>query len=623
MNGHGWQFSRVCLYQNGQTLMKKIVLAVGFCFGLCRTAFAADTLADLPEWLALGHYQKGWFGYEGTIGSDNFYVSPEGKNNPLKELEATVTLFQSDDVEKKCLFPARYMFLKKHGLVSTPFPSCAEFEQFKEDLQPAGMTLLFTDAYMNNSSSLFGHTLLRVDTARKGTQLLAHGINYGAWTQGYENSFLYAVYGLAGFYPGGYTVKPYYDIINTYNNIENRDIWEYNLNLTSEELDLFVAHIWEVGQTTTPYYFFTQNCSYMLMELFDAVRPELNLAAGFKGQTIPLDTIKAVNAREGLVKSVNYRPSRQRKIRYRIKQMNERQYDAFLDAITLDLTETQNLPEDEKADVLETAYQYVQYQYVAGDLALKDYRQKSFQLLRARNQAAAGQKFDELKEGQNPVLSHDSMMVSLGVGVQNGDVFEQLSFRPAYHLVTDRGYGFLSGAEIDFLDVSFRHYDKHDKYVLDKLNVLQLSSFSPINAVFQAMSYRIGLDVSRQINPKSEDEGYVLNGNVGGGGTVALSDHFWFYGLSSVEAAYGGFLPNNQWLGAGLAAGMIVSFEKAALQAEVKKVFATDKIGSALKWHLTADYYFSRNQALETIFTYTQNYGKNQNEVLVRLKQYF
>ncbi len=623
MNGHGWQFSRVCLYQNGQTLMKKIVLAVGFCFGLCRTAFAADTLADLPEWLALGHYQKGWFGYEGTIGSDNFYVSPEGKNNPLKELEATVTLFQSDDVEKKCLFPARYMFLKKHGLVSTPFPSCAEFEQFKEDLQPAGMTLLFTDAYMNNSSSLFGHTLLRVDTARKGTQLLAHGINYGAWTQGYENSFLYAVYGLAGFYPGGYTVKPYYDIINTYNNIENRDIWEYNLNLTSEELDLFVAHIWEVGQTTTPYYFFTQNCSYMLMELFDAVRPELNLAAGFKGQTIPLDTIKAVNAREGLVKSVNYRPSRQRKIRYRIKQMNERQYDAFLDAITLDLTETQNLPEDEKADVLETAYQYVQYQYVAGDLALKDYRQKSFQLLRARNQAAAGQKFDELKEGQNPVLSHDSMMVSLGVGVQNGDVFEQLSFRPAYHLVTDRGYGFLSGAEIDFLDVSFRHYDKHDKYVLDKLNVLQLSSFSPINAVFQAMSYRIGLDVSRQINPKSEDEGYVLNGNVGGGGTFALSDHFWFYGLSSVEAAYGGFLPNNQWFGAGLAAGMIVSFEKAALQAEVKKVFATDKIGSALKWHLTADYYFSRNQALETIFTYTQNYGKNQNEVLVRLKQYF
>ena len=92
---------------------------------------------------------------------------------------------------------------------------------------------------MNNPSSLFGHTLLRIDTARKGTQLLAHGANYGAYTDG-ENSVLFAVYGLTGGYYGGWTVKPYYDIINTYNNIENRDIWELNLDLTPQEIDMFV-----------------------------------------------------------------------------------------------------------------------------------------------------------------------------------------------------------------------------------------------------------------------------------------------------------------------------------------------------------------------------------------------
>ena len=587
----------------------------------------AQTSLDVDEaWLALGHYRPSFWSdtYTSTIDSENFFLSKDGKTSPKAELSATIELFSKPgNEEQKCLLPARYKYLKRRGVKLAEFPKCAELEKFYDDLQPSGVTLLFTDAYMNNPSSLFGHTLMRVDTKRKGTQLLAHGLNYGAFTAGQENSVLFAVWGLTGGYFGGFTVKPYYDIINTYNNIENRDIWELNLDLTPEELDFFVAHLWEIGHTQTRYYFFTQNCSYMLMETLDAVRPSLKLADDFPVQTIPLDTLKAVYSRPGLVKSINYRPSRQAKIRHRYNNMSAQEQDAYIQAIKEQDFSLPALDESEKADVLETAYQYVQYQYVAGDLALKDYRQKSFQLLRARNQAAAGQKFDELKEGQNPVLSHDSMMVSLGVGVQNGDVFEQLSFRPAYHLVTDRGYGFLSGAEIDFLDVSFRHYDKHDKYVLDKLNVLQLSSFSPIDAVFQAMSYRIGLDVSRQINPKSEDEGYVLNGNVGGGGTFALSDHFWFYGLSSVEAAYGGFLPNNQWFGAGLAAGMIVSFEKAALQAEVKKVFATDKIGSALKWHLTADYYFSRNQALETIFTYTQNYGKNQNEVLVRLKQYF
>ena len=129
--------------------------------------------------------------------------------------------------------------------------------------------------------------------------------------------------------------------------------------------------------------------------------------------------------------------------------------------------------------------------------------------------------------------------------------------------------------------------------------------------------------VSAKDKKKTEDEGYVLNGNVGGGGTFALNDHLWFYGLSSAEAAYGGFLPNNQWLGAGLAAGAIVSFAKTALQVEVKKVFATDKIGSTLKWNLRADYYLSRNRALEAVVAYTQNYGKNQTEALLRLKQYF
>lgn len=122
-------------------------------------------------------------------------------------------------------------------MTDQPFPKCAELEKFYDDLRPSGVTLLFTDAYMSNPSSLFGHTLLRIDTARKGTQLLAHGANYGAFTEGRENSVLFAVWGLTGGYYGGFTVKPYYDVINTYNNIENRDIWEYNLDFTPEELD--------------------------------------------------------------------------------------------------------------------------------------------------------------------------------------------------------------------------------------------------------------------------------------------------------------------------------------------------------------------------------------------------
>ena len=587
------------------------------------SAFAED-FAYSDKWLKMVHYQPKMFGgFEATVGSDSFYLSPYGRTNPEKELEATIALFQSNDDKTKCLFPARYELLKRNNIIDYEFPNCKDYEQFKQDLQPAGITFLFTDAYMNNSSSLFGHTLLRVDTKRKGTQLLAHGVNYGAFTNGYEGSFLYAIYGLIGAYPGGFTTKPYYDIINTYNNLENRDIWEYNLNLSQEELDLFVAHIWEVGQTLTPYYFFTQNCSYMLMEVLDAIRPDLNLAQDFKVQTIPLDTIKAVNLREGLVKSVNYRPSRQRKISHRISQMNKNQYAAFIKVVKENNSDLSSLSDEEKPDVLETAYQYVQYKYVAKELDLQEYRKKSFSILRLRNTAQSGQKFNELQDGANPTLSHDSAMILVGAGAQNGNIFEQFSIRPAYHSLTDNNKGYLKGAEINFLESVFRHYDNEDKYVLEKLNILELASFSPIDEVFQALSYKIDLNIKRLQNPKTLKEGYALKTNIASGGTYALNQNIYVYGLGSFDAAYGGFLPQNQWIGAGFGVGALAMYENFSFKTDVKKVYATTSIGSTLTFEAKINYFLNRNTAFEASFSHQNNKGKDVTENVFAVKRYF
>ena len=44
-----------------------------------------------------------------------------------------------------------------------------------------------------------------------------------------------------------------------------------------------------------------------------------------------------------------------------------------------------DLTEKERAEVLETAYQYVQYLYVAEDIELAEYRRRSFALLSARS----------------------------------------------------------------------------------------------------------------------------------------------------------------------------------------------------------------------------------------------
>ena len=593
-----------------------------FCFLLPFNVFAAD-FAESETWLALVHYQPKLFGgFEATIGSDSFYLAPDGKTNPKAELEATVNLFNGDDNKTKCLFPARYLVLKNEGLIKKDFPFCDEFEQLKTDLKPAGVTLLFTDAYMNNSSSLFGHTLFRVDTLREGTQLLAHGINYGAFTRGYENSILYAVYGLAGFYPGGLTVKPYYETVNMYNNIENRDIWEYNIDFSQDELDLFVAHIWEVGQTATPYYFLTQNCSYMLLEILDAVRPGLKLAHQFWLHAIPLDTVKAVDSR-GIVKSTHYRPSRERKIKYRLKQMNKAQKKAFYALMDDENADISFLSESEKPDVLETAYQYVQYQYIAKDIELKEYRRKSFALLKERNKSKIGQTFDDLKEGQNPVYAHDSKQIGLDIGFRNGRAFELFHFRPAYHSLTDNPFGYLKGAAINFLEFYARHYDHHDKYVFDRLHLLELDSLSPITRGFVSPSYRINIDFLRQTNLFTKKEGYISKAEVSGGATYALSDNFFGYALSSVDGAYGGFLNHNAYIGLSGAAGFLYTGDFIGAQFELKKTLATTKQGSVFEQHAIVNCHILKNTDFQVKLVRQTVSSKSQTELMFGIKKFY
>ena len=66
---------------------------------------------------------------------------------------------------------------------------------------------------------------------------------------------------------------------------------------TPTEIDLLLAHLWELRGVEFDYYFFDENCSYQLLALLDAARPDLDLQEQFRGWVIPADTVRAVVAR--------------------------------------------------------------------------------------------------------------------------------------------------------------------------------------------------------------------------------------------------------------------------------------------------------------------------------------
>ncbi len=119
---------------------------------------------------------------------------------------------------------------------------------------------------------------------------------------------MFAYRGIFGGYPGITSIKPYYEMIRLYNDIEHRDLWEYTLNLNQQEVDTLLAHTWEIQDKNFDYYFFDENCAYRLLALIDAARPGTDLLDEVSTHAIPSDTVRWVRD-AGLLESIHYRPS--------------------------------------------------------------------------------------------------------------------------------------------------------------------------------------------------------------------------------------------------------------------------------------------------------------------------
>ena len=585
-----------------------------------KTPSRIDEFYASPSWLALVHYKKTLLGnYQSSIDTNSFFLAKNGKTNPKAELKATIKLFNSHDVKKKCLFPARYKLLKNHFSLK-PFPKCKELKKFYSDIQPAGVSILFADAYMNNPSSMFGHTLFRIDTKRRGTQMLAHGINYGANVDETKtNPVIFAILGLTGGYYGTFTVKPYYDVINTYNNIENRDIWEYNLDFTDKELDLFVAHVWELGHNMARYFFFSKNCSYLLLEILDAIRPSLKLSDEFPFHAIPLDTIKAVASRDNLIKNIHYRPSRQAKIRYKYKQMSKLQKENYLKLIKDPNLSLKDLTPQECVGVLETAYQFMQYQLVKHEIDLKTFRKNSLLLLKRRNSYKENDSLKELKVGNNPSKSHESMRLSVDWGLNNNKSFEAITFHPAYHTLTDDIYGLLMGAEIVFLDTELRFYNDN-KVVFQNLDLVRIQSLSPVNEMFNPLSFKASSSIARVVNPNSRDEGYVSQSEFGVGKTLEIDDNFYLYAMVNNSLSLGGFVPHNSSYSLGAEGGMLLNLSPVSLKLSSERLISTSDFSAKAKYTGEFAYHLNKNYALTIEANIKDNCRRDEYQYLAGVK---
>jgi len=190
------------------------------------------------------------------IDDERFFLAQDGKSNAKNELEATINALvhetRFDDNATACLFPARKRWLQKElDITELADVECKEYNKVLKRLDPQSATIVFPAAHINSPASMFGHTFLRINSSYD-SKLLSYAVNYAADTNAdTTNGVIFAIKGLLGGYQGRYSLLPYYDKLKEYRDTEQRDIWEYDLNLNKEEVQRMVQHIWELNTVQT------------------------------------------------------------------------------------------------------------------------------------------------------------------------------------------------------------------------------------------------------------------------------------------------------------------------------------------------------------------------------------
>lgn len=430
------------------------------------------------------------------------YFLTEAKTPDLnQELQAHIAaLFQQAEPNQsvQCRFPARSRWLVQQlNIPQTELAAvaCPELDEWIGQIRPYKTTLIYATDFMGNPSSMFGHTLLRLDPKdQQELNLISYAVNYAATVPG-EQSWSYAWKGLTGQYPGEYSLMPYYRKVKEYGDLESRDLWEYELDLSPDETRFLVEHIWEMKHVSFPYYFVSDNCAYRLLGLIDLVRPELNLQQQFKVASIPVETIKAL-ADSDLVKDTVYRPALETQLLAQARQhgtdlAQAAHQLAFAESADLN-TLLQSYTALEQAKILEMAYDDLYLQFLARKVETGFAQPRLRQLLSLRSQLQVDkQRRAPDVPNVDPSQGHHARSLTLSTGEVQGQSFIELGHRQAYHDLLDPQGGFRTGTQLLFLQGALQYRDETLK--LSQLDVLAVNSYNPITPFKTPLSWGFNL----------------------------------------------------------------------------------------------------------------------------------
>jgi hypothetical protein len=510
------------------------------------------SLGHSSEWKALLHYQNPKIGTESSeVGSAAFFLSKTGSTEPEQELIATIKAVQeptpseptTDQKENKkhdqhaaCRFPSRLRFILNHfPTLKIPPVNCHAYQAFRSRIATDRVGIVFSSYYLGSASSAFGHTLLKF-SGKNENELFDSGINFSAYPTT-QNPVLYALYGLIGIFPSGFSAQPFYYKIREYNDFESRDLWTYELNLNALQREKLLEHLWDLSDATFPYYYLSENCSYHIMRAIESANPEFHFFDSIPLYLIPSESIRMLTNIPGLVKNIEFRSSIRNIAFHRYEKLNSNQREQLVtllnsspvngsrDPSQLNPVDTQTL--DALIDAVDLNHAQ---KIVSKEPEITDWKQTILKNRSARPEVTHSRPKIEAPANEAPHLGHGSRRMVVSREFREGpSMFSSthVQYRASHHDLLDPSVGFPRQLHIDFARIGFQWVEKQRRLLLDELTIVDLTALSPDHPIYSGISYSARFGFQRSYFPDCRDPAFCPSIGIQGGVGKNFSPTSW------------------------------------------------------------------------------------------------
>ena len=242
--------------------------------------------------------------------AEEFFVRPQDILRNSKDPEAISRLAQIDwDLTLACQqftkirILGKFIAHKEPAWVQPtrgkpdagPLGQCEEFERWADMQNVEGIDLLLAAATSDRPESLYGHLLLGV-RYREGISIRSRGFEpvyqYGAITDTNVSKVDYFTKGLLGGFYSVIQPNTFRGVDRLFMQYEQRTLRRYALNLSPRQVRQVMERLWEAERHITfPYYFLSDNCASMLIDLVAPALDDIDVPNPFRLTLMPTEVL--------------------------------------------------------------------------------------------------------------------------------------------------------------------------------------------------------------------------------------------------------------------------------------------------------------------------------------------